>query len=119
MFSCDSNCCYCLIRFSLSRRTSCSVRAGAVICDQVFARQASAEHADLVVLAGLREDEPSFPKGHQFSTRAGGRQEGLSFFASLKRLLIATKTTALRRNLRPRASFSFAGFQVTLLAGFG
>jgi hypothetical protein len=37
------------------------------------------------------------------------------FFASLKTLLIPTKATALRRNQRPRASFSLAGFEVTLI----
>src|ERR1700730_16440245 len=40
------------------------------------------------------------------------------FFASLKTLLIPTKATALRRNQRPRASFSLAGFQVTLIGRF-
>jgi len=40
------------------------------------------------------------------------------FFASLKTLLISTKATALRRNQRPRASFSLAGFQVTLIGRF-
>ena len=39
-------------------------------------------------------------------------------FASLKTLLISTKATALRRNQRPRASFSLAGFQVTLIGRF-
>jgi hypothetical protein len=37
------------------------------------------------------------------------------FFASLKTLLIPTKATALRRNQRPRASFSLAGFKVTFI----
>src|SRR5258708_14138677 len=40
------------------------------------------------------------------------------FFSSLKTLLIPTKATALRRNQRPRASFSLAGFQVTLIGRF-
>src|ERR1700758_5252968 len=40
------------------------------------------------------------------------------FFASLKTLLIPTKATALRRNQRPRASFSLAGFEVTLIGRF-
>src|SRR6266849_2748605 len=40
------------------------------------------------------------------------------FFASLKTLLIPTKATALRRNQRPRGSFSLAGFQVTLIGRF-
>jgi hypothetical protein len=42
----------------------------------------------------------------------------LLFFLSLKTLLIPTKATALRRNQRPRASFSLAGFQVTLIGRF-
>jgi len=33
-------------------------------------------------------------------------------------LLMPTKATALRRNQRPRASFSLAGFQVTLIGRF-
>ena len=40
------------------------------------------------------------------------------FFASLKTLLISTKATALRRNQRPRASSSLAGFEVTLIGRF-
>src|ERR1700685_2523725 len=40
------------------------------------------------------------------------------FFASLKTLLMLTKTIALRRNRRPRVSFSLAGFQVTLIGRF-
>src|SRR3989442_4369990 len=40
------------------------------------------------------------------------------FFASLKTLLIPTKATALHRNQRPRALFSLAGFQVTLIGRF-
>jgi len=40
------------------------------------------------------------------------------FFALLKTLLITTKATALRRNQRPRASFSLAGFEVTLIGRF-
>src|SRR5216683_1227409 len=40
------------------------------------------------------------------------------FFASLKTLLIPMKATALHRNQRPRASFSLAGFQVTLIGRF-
>src|SRR5438445_11282239 len=40
------------------------------------------------------------------------------FFSSLKTLLIPPKATALRRNQRPRASFSLAGFQVTLIGRF-
>ena len=40
------------------------------------------------------------------------------FFASLKTLLIPTKATALHRNQRPQASFSLAGFQVTLIGRF-
>jgi hypothetical protein len=33
-------------------------------------------------------------------------------------LLIPTKATALHRNQRPRASFSLAGFHVTLIGRF-
>src|ERR1700757_3716522 len=40
------------------------------------------------------------------------------FFASLKTLLIPTKANALRRNQRPQASFSLAGFEVTLIGRF-
>jgi len=40
------------------------------------------------------------------------------FFASLKTLLIPTKANALRRNQRPQASFSLAGFEVTLIGCF-
>src|SRR5258707_14272308 len=40
------------------------------------------------------------------------------FFASLKTYLISTKATALRRNQRPRASSSLAGFEVTLIGRF-
>src|SRR5712691_4842354 len=53
-------------------------------------------------------------KGHPSRPRA----MTCCFFASLKTLLIPTKATALRRNQRPRASFSLAGFQVTLIGRF-
>src|SRR6266851_9319550 len=53
-------------------------------------------------------------KGHPSRPRA----ITCCFFASLKTLLIPTKATALRRNQRPRASFSLAGFQVTLIGRF-
>jgi hypothetical protein len=39
-------------------------------------------------------------------------------FAPLKTLLIPTKATALRRRQHPRASFSSAGFEVTLIGRF-
>jgi hypothetical protein len=53
-------------------------------------------------------------KGHPSRPRA----ITCCFFASLKTLLIPTKATALRRNQRPRASFSLAGFEVTLIGRF-
>src|SRR5258707_13925548 len=53
-------------------------------------------------------------KGHPSRPRA----ITCCFFASLKTLLIPTKATAFRRNQRPRASFSLAGFQVTLIGRF-
>src|SRR5882762_9366168 len=53
-------------------------------------------------------------KGHPSRPRA----MTCCFFASLKTLLIPTKATALRRNQRPRALFSLAGFEVTLIGRF-
>jgi hypothetical protein len=44
-----------------------------------------------------------------------GSGQSLVVFSSLKTLLVPTKASALRRNRRPRASFSLAGFETTLI----
>jgi nucleotidyltransferase/DNA polymerase involved in DNA repair len=68
----------------------------------------------------LTETEPMIRRLAEKLWSASRKESRITccFFASLKTLLIPTKATALHRNQRPRASFSLAGFQVTLIGRF-